>query len=386
MFGWFGRLRQSVGGVLVGAVMGLFSIFLLWTNEGRAVERARSLAEGRKVVEAAQAEKVDGSQDGKLVHVTGEAKISKEVADPEFGVRRLAVRLQRKVEMFQWHERKRSGKKSGKGGRKDPRDYDYEQRWDDDLENSDRFAAPDGHRNPARMPYGSKTFSVTSVSLGARQLGSLVEKMRSFEPASLEQGDLEGMPPAMRGRGRLQAGVLYLGADGGSADPSNPRVGDVRVSFQVVRPGPVSVIAGQKDSGFQPFQTSAGGELYMLHSGTYTAPEMFSREETANTVMTWGLRFLGFFMMWFAFSMLARPLVVLVDWIPLLGSLIGAGVALFSFLFAAFFSLVVIAIAWFAVRPLLSLGLLACGVALLVGGKAALGGSPDAPAPATPSE
>jgi hypothetical protein len=382
MLGWFGRLKDSVGGVLVGIVLGLFSIFVLWTNEGRAVDRARSLAEGRKIVEAAEATKVDASQDGKLVHVTGDAKVQGEVVDGQFAVRRPVVRLRREVEMFQWHERKRSGKKRGKsGGRKDPRDYTYEKRWDDDVEDSDRFADPSGHRNPPRMPYEGKTYSASAVSLGARQLGALVKKMSSFEPSPLEQRDVDAFPPDVRGRGRLQAGVLYVGAGQAPADPANPQIGDVRISFEVVRPGPVSVIAGQASSGFQPFKTSAGGELYELHTGIHSAEEMFSREESANTVMTWGLRFLGFMLMFGAFSLVTRPLVVLFEWIPLLGGLIGAGVGFFAFLAAAFCSLVIIAIAWFAVRPMLSIGLLVLGVLLVVGGRAALGGVEAKPTP-----
>lgn len=379
--GWFARLRDSVGGVLVGAVMGLFSLFLLWTNEGRAVDRAGALAEGRGAVVEAAADAVDAGQEGKLVHVTGDAKVTGDLVDDQFGVRRPALRLRREVEMFQWVEKRRSGKSSGRSGGKDPRDYRYEQQWDDDLEKSDRFADPSGHRNPPRMPYDGKTFTASQVALGARQLGSLVQKLTRFEPAPLEQKDLDGMPGDLRARGRLQAGVVYLGADGGAADPNNPRVGDVRITYTQVRAGPVSVIAAQKGAGFEPYQ-AATGELAIVHAGTHSAPEMFSREETANTIMTWGLRFLGFLLMWFGISLLTRPLVVLFEWIPILGSLVGAGVGLFSFLLAGFLSLVVIAIAWFAVRPMLSIGLLVLGVALVVGGKAAFGGAAKAaPAP-----
>ena len=386
MLGWFGRLKDSVGGVLVGGVLGLGSVAMLWFNEGRAVDRAAALAEGRGAVVAAQVDTVDPSQDGKLVHVTGEAKTSGEVADSQFGVRRVAVRLRRKVEMYQWHARRRSGKKSGKSGnRKDPRDYTYERRWDDDVENSDRFADPSGHQNPPRMPFESKTYSAASVSLGARQLGELVKKMSQFEASNLEASDVNSMPPDLRNRGKLQAGLLYLGGSSGPADPNNPRVGDVRISYELVRPGPVSVIAAQAGSNFRPFET-ATGQLFMLHTGTKSADQMFAAEESANTMLTWVLRFVGWFMMFMAFTLMTRPLVVIFEWIPLLGGLIGAGVGFFSFLISAFLSLMIIAVAWFAVRPMLSIGLLVLGVGLVVGGKVAFGGKGDVPAPAAEPE
>ena len=43
---WFSRIKESVKSVLVGVLLFCASFPLLWWNEGRAVQTARSLDEG----------------------------------------------------------------------------------------------------------------------------------------------------------------------------------------------------------------------------------------------------------------------------------------------------------------------------------------------------
>ena len=68
---WFGRLRHSVGGVVIGLVLIVGMVVLLFWNEGRAVTTARSLAEGAGAVVSVGADAVDAANEGKLVHVSG---------------------------------------------------------------------------------------------------------------------------------------------------------------------------------------------------------------------------------------------------------------------------------------------------------------------------
>ena len=43
---WISRIGQSIVGVLIGLVMVIAAIVVLFWNEGRAIQTARSLAEG----------------------------------------------------------------------------------------------------------------------------------------------------------------------------------------------------------------------------------------------------------------------------------------------------------------------------------------------------
>jgi hypothetical protein len=79
------------------------------------------------------------------------------------------------------------------------------------------------------------------------------------------------------------------------------------------------------------------------------------------------LRVLGLVLMWIGFSMVFRPLSVVADVVPFIGTLVGWGTGVVSFALAAPLSLVTIAIAWIVYRPLL-------GIALLVVGGLVFGG------------
>ena len=72
-------------------------------------------------------------------------------------------------------------------------------------------------------------------------------------------------------------------------------------------------------------------------------------------------------MMFMGLAMFFRPLSVLGDVIPFVGSLIGMGTTIVAFLLAAALSLVTIAVAWIYYRPLLGIGLLVLAVAFTYG-------------------
>lgn len=96
---------------------------------------------------------------------------------------------------------------------------------------------------------------------------------------------------------------------------------------------------------------------------------MFKAAQAENTVLTWILRAAGFFMMFLGLRMVFSPVVVFADVLPILGTLLGAGLGLFAGLTAAVLSLVTIAVAWIFFRPLIGIALFALavgGIVLLV--------------------
>ena len=69
--GWLSRIGNSFVGSLLGLVLVAVSFWLLWWNEGRAVERADSIAAGADAVVSVSADEVDDDNEGKLVHLSG---------------------------------------------------------------------------------------------------------------------------------------------------------------------------------------------------------------------------------------------------------------------------------------------------------------------------
>ncbi|MCO4762546.1 MAG: TMEM43 family protein [Myxococcales bacterium] len=347
---WLSRLFGSIKSVLFGLLLALISVPLLFWNEGRAVHTARSLEEGAGTVISVPAETVDPGNEGKLVHVSGEATTDEVLSDGPFGVKRQALKLKRKVEMYQWREhRKTKTKKKLGGGKKKITKYTYDRGWESHVVNSVNFKQS-GHDNPTTMEFEDKTVAAQKVKLGGF----------SLTPAHIgELGDGEHLAIGDAAEGTAEVpqkahnGGIFVGDD-----PVHPRIGDLRIRFSALMPGPVSIIGVQKGSTFAEWQAPSGDSLLMVTSGNKPASEMFAHAQAVNTGLTWGLRFAGFFCMFIGVGLIFRPIAVLGDVVPFVGSVLQAGVTLFSFLISGAVSSVIIAVAWIVYRPLLGVALL----------------------------
>lgn len=366
--GCLGRIFGSFIAAIIGVVLFLVSFGVLFWNESRAVTTARSLEEGAGAVVSVSSDKVEPANNGKLVHMSGEATTTDEVTDDKFGVTATALKMRRKVEMYQWKENKTTKEeKTLSGGKQKTTTYTYEKVWSDDLIKSSSFKQSSDHSNPDSMPAESQTFVANTVTVGAFQLpAKLVDKLDKYTSLEVTEETAKNAPETLGSKSRKEHnGGFYFGDS-----PDNPKVGDVRVKFEVVQPGQVSLIAKQSDSTFEPYHAKAGDDIELIVNGTKSAADMFKAEQEANTIMTWILRVVGFFLMFIGLNMIASPLTTIPDTVPLIGGIfsgmVGFVVTIFSFGLAIFLSFITIAVSWILVRPLLGLGLLAFG--LLVGG------------------
>ncbi len=373
---WFSRLTGAITGVLFGIVLFLISFPLLWWNEGRAVHTAKGLKEAGGTVASVSAEKVDPAQDKKLVYATGMATTTETLSDSQFGISEKAIKLRRSVAMYQWTEKQSSEtqKKFG-GGTETKTTYAYAKQWTDKPIDSKKFKMPDGHSNPD-MRYETREVTAKLVTLGAMKLpAGLKGQMNAFEAIALDDKNIAKLPEDCKKQVVLENNRLYLpgSARQPAPDPSKPEIGDLRISFEVVRPGEVSVMARQIGDTFEPWQSSTGSSVENLMAGVVSPENMIGAMESQNNVLTWILRGVGFLLMFFGLALVFSPLVVLADVLPFLGDLLQMGVGLFAGLVAAALSLVTIAVAWIAYRPLLGVALLVAAVGLIAGLKAVTG-------------
>ena len=235
--------------------------------------------------------------------ISGNATTPEKPADDVFGVSAPAIRLKRLVEIYQWKEKKEESKQTKLGGGEETvTTYTYTKAWEDHIEDSSDFKHPEGHQNPERKPYETVEFDSSDVSVGAFKLSSkLIDQMKDFEPLSIDEQSAP-LPAGVSKKMKLAGGGIYMGSN-----PDSPEVGDSRIRFQVVKPGPVSVIGLQTGNSFQSF-VSPHGETLMLTDGIKSANEMFAAEASRNATITWILRLCGFIFMWIGFTMLVRPL------------------------------------------------------------------------------
>jgi len=368
--GWFSRIGESIKGVLVGLVLFLVSFPLLWLNEGRAVRTARSLEEGAGAVISVSADKVDPANESKLVHLSALAQTTDLVSDPEFGVEQKAIKLVRTSEMYQWVETQKTETQKKLGGSEEKKTvYRYEKQWASKVNDSGEFKIPAGHSNPP-IKYPERTDTAKNVTVGAFSLPpAMLNDLAQSTPLTLDASALAKASPEVQRIGTLHDGSFYLRPDASSAsfDATAPEVGDLRVRFSVVPAAVVSLVAQQQGNSFAPYQTKAGDPISMIKTGTLTAAQMFSSATDANETLTWILRLVGFLCMLFGAGLMLRPLVVVADVVPLIGSLLGLSTFLVSFAVAIPLSAATIAIAWVVVRPVIGVAMLVGALAVLVG-------------------
>jgi hypothetical protein len=360
--GWFSRIVESIKGVLVGLLLLVLSAGLLFWNEGNSVKTARTLDEGLGACVDAAADTVDPANEGKLVHVSGQATTTDRPADADLGVAapEPALALVRTVEMYQWQEktRARSSKRVG-GGQDTTTDYEYSTVWSEGAISSSGFKVQAGHQNPPAMPLTSARFAASAVTLGAftlpDALAARVDVRTPYAPASASPAAIGGRAP------RAVQGGLYVGGD-----PAKPTVGDLRIHYDLVKPQPVSLVAQQAGASFTSYVASTGRELTLVMAGALTKEQMFAEAQRQNATLTWGLRAFGALLMALGFGLIFRPLSVVADVVPLIGDIVGFGTGLAALVMAACGSLLVIGVAWLFYRPLIGVPLVVGSVGLLV--------------------
>jgi hypothetical protein len=347
--GYGSRLGGSLVAALFGFILVPVAIVLLYWNEGRAVDAIRALNRGAAAIIEIDSANVDPSVSGKLVHMTGTLLASTPAKDPLFGVTGDGlVRLRRNVEMYQWREDTSSTSQQNLGGSKTTETkYTYQKVWSESPIDSSHFKVPGGHQNPA-MPERTATFDGNGVTIGAWRVDpSVLHKVEAFTPLRAQS-----LPPS----GWRESGDGYYHGQ----NREQPAIGDQRVSFAGVPTQIVSVAAAAGSATLTTFRDQNGYAIALIELGAVSAATLFHDELKSEGTLTWILRGVGFVLVLVGLICLTRPLTMLFAILPFLESLVGAGVFLVALTLAIPITLLTIAIAWIAHRPLIG-GLLLAG-------------------------
>lgn len=349
---WLRRVGSSVKGVVVGLIFVIASFVLIFWNEGRTVKRYRTLNEGAGAVISVSIDSILPENEGRLVHVSGKLDSDEILYDEIFSVDINGLRLLRTAKMYQWQEHKETTtKKKLGGGTETVTTYNYKRVWSSHRINSSSFRKPEDHENPDSMKFSSREITAAQAHLGAfRVPESLVSRFGSAVPLPLAE-----LPDGFSSDDiRLNAGDIYIGAN-----PDSPAIGDMKISFSVVNPGMASIVAGQSGGTLVTYTAKSGGTIALIEEGPKTAAQMFEQAQSQNRTLCWILRLVAFVLMAVGFGMILKPLSVLADVIPFVGSIVGFGTGLTAFVLALVLSGVAIAIAWIAVRPMIAVGVFA---------------------------
>ena len=358
-FVWFllTPLSLAFGGMLCMAAF----TFLAFNEFTNAV-RAGSLDRGAQLAVTVSADRADPAREGDLVHVTGVAVAHGEVVDPDTGVSTPGVQLFRTVQMLQWVERRIDEVVTDDHGREQQvTRYNYVPRWMQTWHDSSRFKGPQPPSNPASMPYLNERWLAEHVTVGAFRLRPWqIERIGSREPL-----DLSSFAPTRQ----VAAGTLvrhgdtyYLGRD-----PAQPKIGDIRISYSVWRPGPVSILAEQSGSGLMPYKVSVplpaarslvmllspfSSEIDVLRNGTWPKEALLEDEQGDRLLLTWALRLVGALLMVIGVKLVLWPGAGLLSVMPTVRRFFARGKGFVSLRLGVGLSVITCVFAWVTARGL----------------------------------
>ena len=343
------QIKNAISGVIAGFLFIVIGIVLLWWNEGNDVKNIKTIEEARASLVNISSDKVDASNEGKLVSTSGEIKVIDEsLTDNYFNVVVPGTgKLVRVVEMYQWVE---------DCDTEDDRTVcDYEKKWLSHVENSDFFEEA-GHENPETMPFEDEAYYANDVELGAFKLSATQIQMLSTN-ATVSLDNSVFLPNGYVVSGNYITSVTNV---------NSPNVGDVRISFNYSNDRVITVLAMQKGNSFADYKSEQGKILNELRAGALTGEEMINVVESRNNFLKWILRFVGVLFVTAGFSGLLTPILMLLSIIPLVGDGIANILKTIASLIGFAVSMLVIALAWVAYRPLIGICLLAVVVGVII--------------------
>ncbi len=335
------KIGNSVMAIPFGILFIIVGVFILAWNEGNNVKNIKTTNEALKEYINVNSDAVDSSNEGKLVATNGTLTLlGNDIVDNEFNVKMKTAKLVRKVEMYQWKEEEKTDEN-------DNTIKTYKRLWSEDLISSASYEG--GYVNPENMPYENRSYIANNVKIGAFSLtDNQIDQLTTPNIINLQNDTV--IPTGYHIINNYITNTENL---------DNPEVGDVRISFLYNDDKEVSVLAVQQNDTFSTYRSESGGEINRIEPGTYNGAEMIAHIQNEDKVNKWLFRGVGLVLIILGFSAVLGPISAVTSFVPVFGRLVGNVIGLISTLLGLCLSLLIIAIFWFAFRPLLSIILLA---------------------------
>jgi hypothetical protein len=236
---------------------------------------------------------------GDLVHVQGAVSVGEGISDPNTGVHFDALVVDRDVQIYQWVEDYEDKTYTDRDGQERKRRvYEYHRRWVSSPVRSWDFHDR-SYWNTGDMPFRDATFKASSVKLDTVALSPELVRLTV---SALGQQRLENGSP------ELSSLSTRWTATG------NPNIGDIRVTYSVVKPSVVSVIAQYGDGTLKPFSAgiapdSVGNGYADVVRGDKRLAEMLGSSRSSSGLFAWVFRVLsaGFLVVGAVLGWVNRP-------------------------------------------------------------------------------
>ena len=264
-------------GILLGFVLIILGTILLWWNEGNNVKNIQTVKEISKNVIDVSSNSVNSENEGKVICTNGNMQVADEIVlDSVFNVGTKTAKLTRTVEMYQWEEDEHTDSDDNS------KTYSYSKKWSSSLIDSSSFHES-GHENNSSMPYESVDYYANDVSVGEFNLSqNQIKNLSAKKELPLDQNV------------SLQEGYKVSGKYiTNLEDDSNPKIGDIRISYTYNDYTQATVLAVQKGNSFEDFVSNSGKSVNRVDEGLLNSEQVIKKMTDENNALKWGLRLLG---------------------------------------------------------------------------------------------
>ena len=442
------RIQSSLFGFVIGIFLLIFSVLFSFAVERFAVKFSFVIGRAlRACVPNVTSERINKNLNCRMIHISGQMSVEVSASDDEvsYTPNRSAVVLKRRVEILQWHEHKEKHEETRDGSKHVTYTYSYTLGWTENDVDSSGFHEQNGHFNPPRViPLKSKTFYAEAHVGAYRMSAEQTQKLKRFHVSELSPEAAASVSTTLL---KLPEGYKYVGLRDGSCltrvegqatargeaywsslydEYSNlPRKflyiaravgdgcaatpGDVRICYDAVHEGPVSLAGVLQYDSFRAFNErdahTASGRLaeLLLPSGGSCEDErgaasggccrgccggfcdaawgavwqiiylcmatdartsilpveeravgaagLFRDEDTKFHTRLALLRGGAALLLWLSLGLVLGPVSTLLSFLPLVGGLLQGLFAIAAFILAALLWLTVAAVAWFSSHP-----------------------------------
>ena len=382
VFSSIGKTIFGIGGSFLSLTVG--SIMLI-TNEMNFKRTGDAIAEAESVVvEMADVNVLDDGLEGKLVYGVSLTQTEDILRDDIFDVSVNGIKLIREVNYYQLVETKHEEVRTDSDGN-DERiiTYTYDYKWTKEPINSSKFnTVKYRSTNWVRAKIDTMTVWANLVGWGAYELPNFLkyEIGGDVAPIQLEISEeirekwervVETTSSSHTASALVKAKSEYVHVDGNTIyfgpNSSSPVVGDVRIRLNYIPPGrDLSVIAQVEGNTFTKYKAKNRKEYFSVKNGNLSLTQMIEDDKSSNTSMAWILRVVFTILIIVGIRLLLLPINAFASKIPVFGNIVNVGIAFISLMVGLIWSLVVIALAWLFLRPLISMIMLSVIIALII--------------------
>ena len=315
---FFGRIMNSIGGVLIGFLLIPVSFLVLGYSSCR--ERASEALQNAVPVEQQVADKAS--------YATGKIQATP-IGDAPYVRPGNYLTLNRSVQMYAWEQ---TSKKDG-----DKTIYDCEKSWTSSPNtNIGSEKGCRGKYNPGKRTRENSNKAAIRLNASGKtySVGSAVD-FYGMPSANISGSEVNGLVEA--------GGYFYLT----DQCASSPNVGCERISYSGTAydpQGEYTVIGTAQGTAYREFTSKNDNKYLALGAGGFSATLESIR--TSDMAMTIGLFVVSVLLLGGGMAMIVGPLLSLIEYIPIIGGF-GAGlIRVIFFIIAA----VVMAITYFFLR------------------------------------